>query len=110
MKKVKGFSYDVERHGHIINHIDKKPNQSAYLLGLIEKDMANSNAHIESFIKEKIDETIDDLNTKMLERKFEVLFANKLEGMLVTYVEAYIDNKLENYINEQLSNLRLVIK
>ncbi len=61
MKKVKGFSYDIEKDKEIIEHLDNQPiNNSRYILGLIKKDMEKET--VKDIIKAEVEEYFSQLN------------------------------------------------
>jgi len=60
MRKTKGFSYDPIKDKDVINHIDKQPNGSQYIWGLVRKDMRKND--FEEIIKRQIEKYLQERN------------------------------------------------
>lgn len=64
MNKTKGFNYNIEKHQHIIEYIEKQPNQSQYILNLVEKDMKGTN--IQELVKKEVDKYLEETAQKII--------------------------------------------
>lgn len=60
MKKVKGFTYDVEKDKDVIEHINKQPNNSAYLIDLVRKDINRKDDLTLEIIRNEIKKYIEN--------------------------------------------------
>jgi len=62
MRKVKGFGYDPERDKDVIEHIDKQPNKSQYILNLVRKDMEKNDNDLENLVRKYVEKVLKEKN------------------------------------------------
>lgn len=64
MNKTKRFNYNIKKHQHIIEYIEKQPNQSQYILNLVENDMKDMN--LEEIVKKEVDKYLEETAQKII--------------------------------------------
>lgn len=70
MKRVKGFHFNIIEDKDVIEYIEKQPNQSNYIKGLVRKDIQGSS--IEEIVRQQIEKYLEGIELKTKEKSVRI--------------------------------------